>query len=81
MKILHLVYNRFLKNYTLVDGKNPEVGRKTEVGKLESEKLDEVVEPKRKSILYVDSQIPEEDYKRLEEKYSSSKVNLVRKRQ
>ena len=79
MKILHLVYNQFLKNYVLVDGKNLETGRKTEVGKLESEKLDVFIEPKRKSILYVSGQIPEEDYKRLEEKYSGSKINLVRK--
>lgn len=79
MKVLHLVYNQFLKNYTIVDGKNSDTGRKTEVGKLESEKLDGVLDPRRKSTLYVDGQIPEEDYKNLEEKYSGSKINLVRK--
>jgi hypothetical protein len=79
MKILHLVYNNFLKNYVLVEGKNSETGRKIEVGKLESDKLDEAIELKRKSILYVVGQVPEEDYKKLEGKYSGTKIKLERK--
>ena len=80
MKILHLAYNPFLKNYVLVDGKDVRTGRRIEVGKLESGKLDEFIGLKRKSTLYIDGQVPEEDYRRLEEKYSGTKINLVREK-
>lgn len=79
MKNIHLVYNHFLKHYILVDGKSVDSGRRTEIGRLEAEKLDEAIEPKRPSNLYLIGQIPEEDYKMLEKKYADSKVTLVRK--
>ncbi|MEK6758045.1 MAG: hypothetical protein AABX88_02860 [Nanoarchaeota archaeon] len=81
MKLAYLFYNSILKDYTLTHGKNPyDVGKRLDFGEIGAkglvEKLRGFLDLKRKTILFINSDFPEDHKQEIESFLKATKVKL-----